>query len=76
MIEGPGHVPLNQIQTNMKNRNNKIVKFIVWCFLYFGDEPHFMVNKYRNILLWLCIIIYLIYKKDVLCNIKRLFFYA
>ena len=29
MIEGPGHVPLNQIQTNMKTRNNKIVKFII-----------------------------------------------
>ena len=51
-----------------------MVKFIIRCFIYFCDELCFMIKKYRNILLWVCIIIYLVYKKDVLCNIKRLFF--
>ena len=42
--------------------------------LYFGDESYLINDKYRNILLKICIIIYSVYKKDVLCNIKRLFF--
>ena len=66
------YVVVSEIAKNTTGKK----KIIVWCFLYFGDEPYLIVNKYRNIVLYICIIIYLAYKKDVLCNIKRLFFYA
>ena len=60
---------LESAVADMKNRNNIIVKFVVWYFLYLSNKPYFIINKYRNILRWVCIIIYLIYKRDALFNI-------